>query len=352
MSQQLSQFRGGTSDTAVTTVSPCESIFNSQSLVVSLLDPCEQEGRSLLKEPKESKEYDLEANVIAGDRDSLLATRVVMRCAGVCLPSDSMKWPTFLLGIFLWGLIFAIVFCMFLYNHFHFSEFRCYNILATLVWCTHAALMITIVAKDSIFHGCQLEALIWDTASEDFVLPGANVTEDTLTSPTHGYINLRLLTARVGGAVVLCGIINWIVSFATFTDNFSNRMLPTGDNQLANAAVVGLWFFYCVGWFLPIYFVRVPCALMMCRVNRYIKYLSKASTCVDFNLMEAMRLYDELFKLNYRLQKTIGFMATTSIGFLCVHGILLLLVRTHQIIAYSYDIVFMSYVLLLGNLEE
>lgn len=260
-------------------------------------------------------------------RESLLASKVVMRAAGVCAPSDVTKWPTVLLGMCLWGLIFAILFSMIWFEHFDFSEFRCYNTLATIVWCTHASLMFTIVAKDSLLHGGQLDALIWSMASEDFVLPGTAASEDTLTNPTHHYRNLKRLTTRIAAVVVVCALINWVVSFATFTDNFASRMLPTGDSVAANAFVVALWLFYCVGWFLPIYFVRVPCALMMCRVNRYIKYLDKATTCSDFNLMEAMGLYDCLCKSNGRLKKSIGFMVTTSLGLLSVHGILLLLVR-------------------------
>lgn len=258
--------------------------------------------------------------------ESLLASQLVMRAAGVCLPRDSQKWPTVLLGVIQWGLIIAIIFFLLIDDNFSVHDFRCYNILATLVWCLHSTLMFSIVAKDAVMHGGQLEVLIWEMASEDFILPGTALDSDTLINPTHGYRNLKRLTMKISGLVVLCGLINWVVSFATFTNNFTSRMLPTGDNVPANAFVVGVWFFYCVGWFLPIYFVRVPCSLLMCRINRYIKYLSKSATCIDFNLIEAMRLYDCLCKSNRRLKSSVGFMVTTSIGLLSVHGVLLLLV--------------------------
>ena len=112
-------------------------------------------------------------------------------------------------------------------------------------------------------------------------------------------------------------------------------MLPTGDSVAWNAVVVALWFPYCMCWFIPVYFIHVPCKLLLCRVNRYIEYVS-VNSATNFDVVDAMRYYDKLCAANKSLKTNITMLFTTSSFFLVVHGVALLMVRCIVFSNYSF----------------
>lgn len=254
----------------------------------------------------------------------LTSTAVLLRFCGISLPKDHffLKLVTIALGSALWILFLAIS-VVFIEKCLHGDQIE-FNIGATIVWCLHAASVYSIVAYDMTIHRGRLELNIWEMADDDF-MPGRC---DNLTDPSQDFKKMKQFSMRIAVFIITCGIANWIVSFATFVDSFSNRMLPTGDSVFWNVVVVSLWFPFCICWFLPLYFICVPCKLLLCRVNRYILYLSK-DTINNFDVISAMRFYDRLCHVNRRFNRSIVSLATISCGLLVVHGITLLMVNIY-----------------------